>query len=333
MAVESSNHPPPRKAYRLSDATNRNGVIPLQRLEAGERLSIRYHNSSGVIAVAVHCPKKSEIEQRTALVIAAFGILLSCAVLQGCVAPARLPARAQGPSGDRIEKKDIDLAFLQVGATHRQDALAHLAAVNTGYVSPRMFWGRWIESKWGYWWIVIAPASEGAGDGDVKRKWHARNLLLTFDGAGLLSSKVLIEDERSFWPELHRQLADAPPLDLSKPMPIELSNNETGPLLLTKEGIEVDRTRNRFHGALDLAPAHYESQSKELAHISPSMVVRISHDGALGIKEHASSTCHTLHLSQKTVLGRRLHVCADAPNLVALLQYLQQTGSSELRWE
>jgi hypothetical protein len=62
--------------------------------------------------------------------------------------------RSRGPSGASIESRRLDLSFLHSGTTGRDEVVDKLAAINTGYVNPRLFWGRWSESKWGYWWFV-----------------------------------------------------------------------------------------------------------------------------------------------------------------------------------
>jgi hypothetical protein len=47
-------------------------------------------------------------------------------------------------------------------------------------------------------------------------------LLVSFDENGNVRKKELINEDKSLWVELHSRLADAPPLDLSQPIPIEV---------------------------------------------------------------------------------------------------------------
>lgn len=65
--------------------------------------------------------------------------LLACL---GCIGATRLPARSHGPEGENIQKEELDLSFLQVGITRRDDVLSRLHAVDSGYSNPHLFWGR-----------------------------------------------------------------------------------------------------------------------------------------------------------------------------------------------
>jgi hypothetical protein len=46
------------------------------------------------------------------------------------------------------------MSFLQTGTTRREDVLTQLHLIDTTCSNPRLFWGRWSESKWGYWWCA-----------------------------------------------------------------------------------------------------------------------------------------------------------------------------------
>ena len=81
-------------------------------------------------------------------------IFAGCMLLTGCVGATRLPARSHGPEGANIKKDALDLSFLQAGTTQRADVIEKLQPIDTQYANPRLFWGRWSDSKWGYWWIV-----------------------------------------------------------------------------------------------------------------------------------------------------------------------------------
>lgn len=159
-----------------------------------------------------------------------YGSLLACLsvvagsfctlVPSGCVGVTRLPAKTQGPAGATIQKSDIDLAFLQPGATRREDVVKRLGRIDTGFSNPRIFWARWSDSKWGHWVVVAAPG--GAG-GDVGRNSHVHNLLVSFDDGEMMQTHALIDDEKALERELGALLAKAPPLDLSKPVPLKLT--------------------------------------------------------------------------------------------------------------
>ena len=143
--------------------------------------------------------------------------LCFCALLWGCVGATRLPTRTTGPAGASIEKKEIDLSFLQVGTTHREEVATKLAAIDTSYSNPRLFWGRWSESRWAAWVI----AGQGSGGGRI---WHVQNILVAFDEDGTVTSKEMFKDNDALWRALHSHMLTAPPppLDLSQPIRISI---------------------------------------------------------------------------------------------------------------
>jgi hypothetical protein len=69
------------------------------------------------------------------------------------------------------------MAFLEAASMHREEVTSKLANIDTGYKDPRLFWGRWADSKWGYWGFV-AGGNSGAGDAKriLARKESARRL-------------------------------------------------------------------------------------------------------------------------------------------------------------
>jgi len=105
--------------------------------------------------------------------------LCFCALLCSCVGATRLPVRATGPAG-ALQPRAIDLNFVQTGFTQREEVAHQLAAVDTTYSNPRLFWARWSESRWGYWWVVGMPCNSCIA-GDAHRKWHFKNFLVAFD--------------------------------------------------------------------------------------------------------------------------------------------------------
>jgi hypothetical protein len=251
----------------------------------------------------------------------ALGIVadIFCALaLSGCVGATRLPERTNGPTGTTIQKNDIDLAFLQAGTTRREEVVNRLNRIDTGYSSPRMFWGRWSGSKWGHWVILAVPGSAG---GDAARNWHVHNLLVSFDENGVMQSKDLVDGEKDLERELRAQLAKAPLLDLSQPVPIKLKSNVDPAgepqygvtnMTLTKDGILLGKFST--------------------LEISPLNVARISYEHFYG-SPHSDSICHSLHLAEKTRAGKKIFFCTSAANLATIIKYLQQAGPPNMRWE
>jgi hypothetical protein len=241
-----------------------------------------------------------------------------CGLLWGCAGATRLPTRTKGPVGASIEKKEIDLSFLQVGVTHREEVASKLAAIDTSYSNPRLFWGRWSESRWGYWWII---AGGGAAEGEAKRIWHVQNILVVFDEDGTVTSKEVIKDNDALWLALHSYMLTAPPppLDLSQPIRISIrppNRREPKAILLSKDGMEFERRSSK--------------RKKPNVQVSVLDVIRFRH--VANWDKNPSATCHTLEFSEKTAFGRKIGFCTDAAGAGTLFQYLQQAGPPGMSW-
>lgn len=241
-------------------------------------------------------------------------LFFSVALFSGCAGATRLPARTRGPSGENLQVKRLDLAFLDAPGTQRQEVLSRLSSVDTSYANPRLFWGRWSDSKWGYWWFI---ASNNDAAGDAKRIWHVHNLLVSFDENGAVRKRKLFDNDQSFWPELHAQLADAQPLDLTVPVSLDVSGfRNLAKMTLAGDLLELERSKGK-------APT---------LRIAPQKVVRFSH-GRLQPGMHPNITCHTLYFEEKTEWGKSVLVCANPASIATLFQYFQQYGPPRFRWE
>lgn len=246
--------------------------------------------------------------------LAISALIFSAALLSGCAGATRLPMRAKGPAGETLQNKHLDLAFLDAPGTQRQEVADRLKTVDTAYANPRLFWGRWSESKWGYWWFV---ASTNDARGDAKWVWHTHNLLVSFDENGVVRKKAVFDDDKSLWAELHTQLAEAPALDLSQPLQLPMTGRgRLHMITLERDSMLLDPVRAR------ISPFR----------VSPQAIIRVSHDRADNRFDRAT-TCHTLHLAEKSPMGKRISFCASPAYVATTFQYLQQYGSPQLRWE
>lgn len=246
--------------------------------------------------------------------LAVLMVALLAAILAGCAGATRLPTRAKGPAGESLETKKVDMSFLEAPGTQRQEVASRLNSVDTAYSNPRLFWGRWSDSKWGYWWFVAA--NTGAA-GDAKRVWHVHNLLVSFDENGIVQKKELFSEDKAFWVELHKRLADAPALDLAQSIPIEVRGpGRLQTMTLEKDSIQFDLPRGKV--------THFEVPSQG--------IVRISH-GLAGYGGNPAVTCHTLYLAEKSPAGKKILFCASPVHVATTFQYLQQYGSPKLRWD
>lgn len=245
-----------------------------------------------------------------------FFALLCTVSLTACVGATRLPVRSRGPTGERVPAGGLDMSFLEGGSAHHDDVSSKLASIDTGYRDPHLFWGRWADSKWGYWWIVVSPGptSGTAAAGDAKRIWHVKNLLVTFDDNGVIQKREVIDKDSVLWRELHAYVAQRPAVDFSEPRSLALDTGSRS-VLLHPDYLEVMRKK------------------KGPVRIAPSSIVRFEHVSAKNKRESAGVTCHSLHFSEKTRIGRDLHLCGDAEMVVTLFEYLQQTAPKSMRWE
>lgn len=251
---------------------------------------------------------------RFALVI----VLLGCGSLVTCVGATRMPMRTRGPAGAQIQASNLDMSFLESPAVHQKDVADRLASIDTGYRDPHLFWGRWADSKWGYWWVVVAASPYGGGGaaaaGDAKRVWHVKNLLITFDDNGAMQKREVIDDDRILWRRLHEHVAAIPSLDLSQPEFLSVETPNSQSILLHKEYFEVTAKRGPVR-------------------IAPTSVVQFSHDSSKDKRNNSGTTCHTLHLAEKTSAGRNIRLCGNAEHVVTLFRYLQETSAKTMKWE
>jgi hypothetical protein len=240
---------------------------------------------------------------------------LVVAVLCGCAGATRLPTRTRGPEGAHLENR-LDLQFLDERGIRSEEVHKRFIAIDTGYRNPALFWGRWSDSKWGYWWIAVATPQGGAGD--ARRVWHAHNVLVAFDENGVVKSTVFVDNDAALWRELHKQLQEAPPLDLTQPVDMIVKPCcGAWEMSLTQDCIIIGTGKRK----------------KPTVHVSPQTIVRISHNGVLDSRANDAVTCHTLHFKEKTALGRRVRFCADPGSVAALFQYLREKAPESLQWE
>ena len=239
---------------------------------------------------------------------------LVVAGLCSCAGATRLPTRTRGPEGAHLENQ-LDLRFLDESGMRSEEVRERLSSIDTGYQNPRLFWGRWSDSKWGYWWIAAATPQGGAGD--ARRVWHAHNVLVAFDENGLVKKKVFVDNDAVLWRELHKQLQEAPPLDLTQPVHMIVKPCcGAWEMSLTQDSIVIGTGKRK----------------KPTASVSPQTIVRISHNGVLDSRSNDAVTCHTLYMAQKTALGRRVRFCADPSSVAVFFQYLQQKAPETLQW-
>lgn len=129
------------------------------------------------------------------------------------------------------------MTFLQTGTTRRDAVISKLGRIDTGFSNPRVFWGRWSDSKWGSWVIIPTPTAVGGGG----RNWRVHNLLVDFNDSGTVQTHELIDDEKALERKLRELLAQAPPLDLAHPVQIKLTPHSEGWALEGPKELTLDK--------------------------------------------------------------------------------------------
>jgi hypothetical protein len=241
-------------------------------------------------------------------------LLASSLMVSSCVYPSKLPIRSKNIAGTEVQQRDLDLSFVQVGSTRRDEVRSRLAAIDTGYSDPTLFWGRWVSSSWG--------TVQGLGIiyqyDDNHRIWKNRNLLIRFDEGGTVSSKVEV-DEKALCRELLRHVVQLPALNLSQPVIVNVGYFTRGHSRPAQMTLANDRLEFR----------KMDSRPSEIIRISPTKVTRISHSAGEGLDR----VWQVLHFDAKTAFGKKVTFGADAPDFVTLLVYLKQKGRSDLAWD
>ncbi len=254
---------------------------------------------------------------RTVLGSLALGVLL---MLIACVGATPMIKRERGPNGDELPKNSLDLSFVQPGITTRDEVLAKLSTIDSGYSDPLLFWGRWASSNWGYGWMVVAPSPNGggaAGAGDGKRVWHVHNVLITFDENGMVKNKDVLNDDQPLWRELHKYVGTLPPADSSEVVSFAYGKSGAEQIAFSADGITAGHSRGKIRSV----------------RFAPNKIVRFSHSGPLDKRESPGTTCHVLQLSENTAFGKKIRFCADPRNMIAIFRYLQRFGSPSMQWE
>ena len=243
--------------------------------------------------------------------------LLLSLLLCGCIGATRLPIRAVDASGNKINHREIDLNFLQVGRTERDEVDHQLSMVSTAYDNPRLFWGRWSESRWGYWWVAGAPCDHClAGDGH--RLWRIKNLLVTFDANGLVTGKETVDDNK-VWGSLRARIAEIhpPTLDITQPIRITLASPDPIAIQMTLNSLEFERPP--------------DSRKPNVA-VATANLARFRHNSLADSDPFSSVTCHTLELTEKSTFGKKIKFCAEASQMGILFEYLQQAAPISMAW-
>ena len=160
-------------------------------------------------------------------------LLLSASFLSGC---AVVPMRTRTVGWTGVEKQ-LDLRFIQVSKTSRDEVAEKLAWMDTGVKRPRLFWGRWYRSSRG----AAYPIDPGGFPLPMaSRIWLVRNVLVEFNESGVVErfgnfSNKELSGEIVRW---FRETGE-PPLNLTLPLAIQNHwNGGTHNVMLTEDMVQ-----------------------------------------------------------------------------------------------
>jgi hypothetical protein len=250
--------------------------------------------------------------------IAGIGIALLCASCSGCIVPMRVPTKTISVSGETGKK--LDLEFLKIGTTTREDVGQKLGWVDTGIKDDKLFVGRWAQSSWGVAWAAGGGYSAAGG---WNRAWTTHNLVLAFDEKGVVEQMSLVPD-KDIMHTLSERIAEDPgrSLDLSVPIesPIEYIHSGKhflGTLVLSKDDLRFLEDRDKG----SKVAYDFKTSPGNISHLS--LGSWIASDSA-----HPENVVVAIHFRQKTAVGSKLPARMDLPTMMTLSKYIRQTQSS-----
>jgi len=245
---------------------------------------------------------------------AASGIL--CLMWLGCLAtPVRVTTHTIGQAG---QHDHVELGFLHVRSTSKAEVVQQLGWTETQAAHDRLFWGRWMESKW-----AVATAVYGGG-GSADRVWQVHNLIVEFDEKGIVTGSHVVGDG-----ELAKELlaslvrTDDRALELSTALTVSVrhhhgltSSENYGPatLSLGRELVEFSEPGKPSHG--------FRISSHEITGFTFAGRLR-------GDNPDYRNTNYTLHFSNQTNAGKNLTMRIDMATLMVLIRYLSQCDALE----
>jgi len=242
---------------------------------------------------------------------------LLCLALVACLAVTPLPQRTRTPQG--TEEKSVDLTFIQPGKTTRAEVMDKLKLIDTGYSGDRFFLGRWCSSSAGGWIFIIGL---GGGIGNSARIWKSGNLLIEFDGSGIVKKYATFKDSH-LAEKLAPVAADRPQLagDL-----VELkikylrAANQMVPakIVLSARGL---RGAGQHEEALQVFPAGTRSRGGSNRHLAapdpdPAYTTQTI-QFARGLKPIEGPS------------GKKLNVEVSLPELVTLMAYVSHAAPAK----
>ncbi len=245
---------------------------------------------------------------------AATAVLLLAVLEFGCIAfPTKLPKRTRGAGGVEIRTEDVDLSFIKIGTTHRDEVSAKLAKVDCGAPQREFFWGRWSQSSWG----VVAGAITDTGPDKVEhgtgRHWHLRNVLVNFDANGITQSVNAVDDDEQLWHELLVRLRHSQVAQTRKAVQVQCTDKRYRYMTVSPDSLEFVGTKPRDNFSIQRT----ESFTFRLrSQFRPEMV------------QSPQLVCYRLEVTSSVRPTHPFSFCAAGNDLLRILAQLDDSSAS-----
>ena len=242
---------------------------------------------------------------------------LFCGALAASLCQFIIP-RICGASPPRLPPKQVDLSFVKIGETSRDQVLERLGWIDTGVADPSFFLGRWADNSWGLAWEAASYFTAAGGYNQI---WKAHNVVIDFDGNTIVSGITAFPD-KSMLATLAPRLrpASGHTLDLSAPITIPVEyirdlghESHAGDLILSREELEFLESPNGT------------KKQKYNFKTSVENVTRMT----LGSSDPAQpgEPCVVLHFQQRIPVGKQMTILAKLADTALLVQYFAKDGS------
>jgi len=236
-----------------------------------------------------------------------------------CVGCVIIPTEEHTPK-DFNTRGEIDakaFEFMRVGSTSKEEVLLKLGEPDAVWEDERNFLYLWVTIRGYFAFAIPAPGGPGGG-GPIGVKWY--ELLIEFDEQGVIKQLGDIDT----WAAKVQGQKDRPFLDLSTPVEIPVR------YLHTSKPVEFPVSYNQIRAverdaSLILGKDFFEiRESSHNFRISPKKIILLRPGYEMVFSGVTGVFTYTLHFSEKTVAGEKIHIQVDIFSLTTLFEYLRQ---------
>jgi hypothetical protein len=240
--------------------------------------------------------------------MAAVAVLLLCVAAVGCLAfPSKMTMRRYGSGGTSLQNKDVDLGFIQVGVTTRDEISKKLGAIDVN-APTRFFWGRWVESSWGVVGGSLPLSSSAAPVVGGTRHWRYRNVLVQFNERGIATEQRAIDNDEVLWRQLIGYMRESHTPWPSETIRVPSTERTDSYAILSSDGIQL-KAPNKKNSLTVTLP------SPVTVHLRPRFRPQTLSTPEL--------TCFEMNIADAGVGQKRsFKSCASARQFLAILAYL-----------